>query len=90
MVRRTSELTVTILQLVASRRGVAAPPAWAVHSYLEKNYVICRRIRKNGLFARLYGATTRESAATAYIKEFSDIMRRVGFGELRGIFPPKD
>ncbi len=89
-VRRTSELTVAILQLVASRRGVAALPAWAVQPYLENDYVASRRIRKNGLFARLYGATTRESANAAYMKEFFEIMRRVGFGELRGILPLND
>ena len=31
--RRTAELTVALLQLVASRRGIAALPEWAVHSY---------------------------------------------------------
>lgn len=40
--RRTSELTVAILQLVASRRGIAALPCWAVAAYLEKRYVSTR------------------------------------------------
>ena len=34
--RRTSELTIAIIQLVASRRGIAALPYWAVLPYLEK------------------------------------------------------
>ena len=57
---------------------------------MENDYVATRRIRKNGLFACLYGAATRESADTAYMNEFFEIMRRVGFGELRGILPLKD
>ena len=32
--RRTTELTVAMLQLVASGRGVAALPVWAVQGYV--------------------------------------------------------
>lgn len=34
--RRHSELTIAIIQLVASRRGIAALPYWTVMPYLEK------------------------------------------------------
>lgn len=60
--RRTTELTVAILQLVASMRGIAAMPGWAVQPYLDRDYVASRPIRKSGLFANLYAATTREAA----------------------------
>ncbi len=40
--RRHSELTIAIIQLVASRRGIAALPYWTVMPYLEKDYVISR------------------------------------------------
>src|SRR5689334_19588975 len=33
--RRTAELTIAILQLVASRRGIAALPNWGVRSYID-------------------------------------------------------
>ena len=36
---RHTELTVMMLQLVASRRGVAALPDWALAEYLERKYV---------------------------------------------------
>jgi len=64
--RRTTELTVAILQLVASRRGVAALPNWGIKNYLDYKYVIARRIGKNGLWSNLYGATTREMAGQAF------------------------
>ena len=34
--RRHSELTIAIIQLVASKRGIAALPYWTVMPYLEK------------------------------------------------------
>ncbi len=54
--RRTAELTVAILQLVASRRGIAALPRWAVQPYLERGYVAALPIGSKGLRGRLYAA----------------------------------
>ena len=54
--RRTAELTVAILQLVASRRGIAALPRWAVQPYLERGYVAALPIGPKGLRGRLYAA----------------------------------
>ncbi len=85
--RRKTELTVAILQLVASHRAIAAMPGWAVQPYLEKNYVASRPIRKNGLFANLYAATTSENSGAVYMTEFLDTMRRISFSTLTGIEP---
>lgn len=85
--RRTVELTVAILQLVASRRGLAALPGWAVHQYLEKGYVIARRIGKKGLWSRLYGATATATAQLPYIRDFLATVRRVSFATLPEILP---
>lgn len=87
--RRKTELTVAILQLVASHRAIAAMPGWAVQPYLEKNYVISRPIRKTGLFANLYAATTTERSSSVYMIEFLDTMRRISFSTLKGIDPVK-
>lgn len=87
--RRKTELTVAILQLVASNRAIAAMPGWAVQPYLEKSYVVSRPIRKSGLFANLYAATTVESASAVYMTEFLDTMRRISFSTLKGIEPVK-
>ncbi len=87
--RRKTELTVAILQLVASNRAIAAMPGWAVQPYLERNYVASRPIRKNGLFSNLYAATTTEKAASVSMLEFLDTMRRISFSTLKGIEPVK-
>ncbi|MEQ1748021.1 MAG: LysR family transcriptional regulator [Prosthecobacter sp.] len=83
--RRTTTLTVAILQLVASHRGIAAMPAWAVQPYLEKGYVESRRVRKQGVTACLYAATTSALSATAYMSEFITMMKKVSFATLSGI-----
>jgi LysR family transcriptional regulator for metE and metH len=83
--RRTAELTVAILQLVASGRGIAALPAWTVGNYLERGYVVSRPIGRNGLHCELYAATTRAGAETAYIREFIALTRAQSLTELRGV-----
>lgn len=85
--RRTAELTVAILQLVASRRGIAAMPAWAVQSYLQTGYVLAKRIGKNGLRGELYAATNQTVAQAAYIQDFVATLRSVSFNRLPGVVP---
>lgn len=83
--RRTAMLTVAILQLVASQRGIAAMPAWAVQPYLERGYVASRPVRRQGLQANLYAATARSLSGAAYMKEFIEVMKHVSFASLKGI-----
>lgn len=85
--RRTAELTVAILQLVASRRGIAALPGWAVQSYLETGYVLGKRIGKSGLRAELYAVTRQPLGELAYIKDFVDTVRTVSFKRLKNLLP---
>lgn len=85
--RRKTELTVAILQLVASQRAIAAMPGWAVQPFLDRDYVAYRPIRKNGLFANLYAATSDAGAKAAYMREFLDTMCRISFSTLKGITP---
>lgn len=80
--RRTTELTVAILQLVASRRGVAALPLWAVSNYLEKRYVTARPITAKGLKAGLWAATVPAVTATPYIAEFVSLIRELSVATL--------
>lgn len=85
--RRTTQLTVAILQLVASGRGVAALPGWAVQPYLDRDYVISKRVGKTGLQSRLHAATTNTAARLAYMEEFIRTMKEVSFSTLKGIEP---
>ena len=73
--RRTSELTVAMLQLVASGRGLAALPLWAVESYLARGYVAQQRIGERGLTGRLYAVSTTALASKPYLGDFVRIMR---------------
>jgi len=83
--RRTSELTVAMLQLVASGRGFAALPLWAVKSYLDRGYVARQRIGAQGLTGRLYAATLRRSADRPYLADFVRVMRETSLLTLPGV-----
>ena len=85
--RRTTELTVAILQLVASGHGVAALPGWTVQPYLDRKYVACKAVGRTGLHSRLYAATTGAASLLAYMQEFLRTMREVSFATLEGIEP---
>lgn len=83
--RRHSELTIAIVQLVASRRGIAALPYWAVMPYVEKNYVVERKITDTPLTSELYAAMREEDAQRAYLNDFCTIVREEGFANLPGL-----
>lgn len=83
--KRTSQLTMAILQLVASGRGIAALPLWAVQPYLEKKYVTSRPIGPAGLTGDLYIASRSGDPGSVYLLDFIEIMRNTGFMQLPGI-----
>ncbi|HEY9063385.1 MAG TPA: LysR family transcriptional regulator [Burkholderiaceae bacterium] len=83
--RRTTELTVAMLQLVASGRGLAALPLWAVKSYLDRGYVASQRIGEHGLTGRLYAATAQRLADKPYVVEFVRTMRETSLRSLPGV-----
>jgi LysR family transcriptional regulator for metE and metH len=68
--RRTTELTVAMLQLVASRRGIATLPIWAAQNYLTRDYVLAKRITAAGLTGRLYAACLPEMSQQSYLADF--------------------
>lgn len=84
---RTAELTVAILQLVASRRGIAALPNWGVKSYVDYEYVIARRLGKKGLWGELYATCTAEAAARPYLADFIETAKEECFRTLDGVRP---
>ncbi len=85
--RRAIELTVAILQLVASGRGIAALPGWAVQAYLERHYVIGLPIGPKGLRTTLYAATSEAIASLPYMVDFLATMRLISAENPR-ISPP--
>ena len=83
--RRPTELTVAMLQLVASRRGIAALPRWSVQHYLERGYVVAKPITEQGLTSELYAAMPTDRSTTAYLADFVEIMRTVSVQTLPGV-----
>ena len=83
--RRHSELTIAIIQLVASKRGIAALPYWTVMPYLEKGYVVHRKITPDGLQSKLYAAIRTEDANKGYLDNFCQITHDRCFADLPGL-----
>ncbi|OBX05908.1 LysR family transcriptional regulator [Gallibacterium genomosp. 3] len=84
-IRRTTELTIAMIQLVASKRGVAAVPYWAVLPYLERGYVVARKITDKGLYSNLYAAIRAEDQRIAYIDDFYETVKNKSFATLPGL-----
>lgn len=82
---RQAEMTLMILQLVASGRGVAGLPNWALAEYLQKDYVVARRLGKEGLWKTLYAAVREEQKSLAYLQDFLSTSIASSFSHLKGI-----
>jgi len=83
--RRTAELTVAILQLVASRRGVAALPNWAIKNYVDYDYVLARPVGEEGLWSDLFVSVPPQLADKAYVADFVAVIRAQCARTLDGI-----
>ncbi|GGB83115.1 transcriptional regulator MetR [Marinobacterium zhoushanense] len=83
--QRTAELTVMMVQLVASGRGVAALPNWALHQYLERDYVAARPLGEKGLWCTLYAAMREDQKNADFMIDFLNTAREVTFRNLNGI-----
>jgi len=83
--RRTAELTVAVLQLVASRRGVAALPNWGVKNYVDHDYVLAKRIGRGGLWSELHATAAKALAQRPYFDDFVGIVRSTAQSGLTGI-----
>ncbi len=73
---RTSELTLMILVLVKSRRGVSALPAWTLQAAQADGLVAARPLGEGGLHSTLYLATRAGEQRQAYVAAFVDAVRR--------------
>lgn len=83
--RRTAELTIAIMQLVASRRGLAALPSWGIGSYLEHEYVIAKPIGTKGLWSELHATGKPDLLSRPYAVDLVDIIRETCAAHLAGI-----
>ncbi len=82
---RTAEMTVMMMQLVASGRGVCCLPNWAVHEYTTRGYVIARRLGEKGLQATLFAAVRSDMLAVPYMSDFLLTAKDISFTTLEGV-----
>ncbi|HBT5056606.1 TPA: LysR family transcriptional regulator [Klebsiella pneumoniae] len=68
--RKTTELTMGIVQQVASQRGIAALPIWAVSGYLDKKYVTAKSITKDKLMSEIWLASLTDNMDRDYVRDF--------------------
>lgn len=85
--QRTSELTIMILQLVASGRGVAALPNWVLTEYLDSQYITAKPLGLEGLWSTLYIAVRKDDRKLAFVDAFIERARQIAFAQLQGIRP---
>jgi len=83
--RRTAELTVAVLQLVASRRGIAALPNWAIKNYVDYDYVIAKPVGEQGLWSDLFVSVPEALRHKAYVLDFVNVIREQCASTLDGI-----
>ncbi len=82
---RTSELTVMIMQLVASGRGVSALPNWAIHQYIEQDYIAARPLGEKGVWCTLYAAIREDQKNADFMVDFLNTAKEITFRNLTGI-----
>ncbi len=82
---RHAELTTMIVQLVASGRGVACLPNWALHEYLQKDYLAVQSLGEEGVWPTLYAAVRKDQAGAAFMQGFVDVAKQTCFKNLHGI-----
>lgn len=83
--RRTAELTVAIVQLVASRRGLAALPSWGLKNYVDYDYILAKRIGSKGLWNDLYVSAPIKLQDKPYVRDFVSVIREQCARTLDGI-----
>ncbi len=67
---RQADLTLMIVQLVASGRGVACLPNWALQPYLNAGLISSKPLGKNGIWSTLYAAIREDQKDSSYMKDF--------------------
>ncbi|MDR0277351.1 MAG: LysR family transcriptional regulator [Paucimonas sp.] len=82
---RTAEMTVMMMQLVASGRGVCCLPNWALHEYTSRGYVLARRLGVDGLQATLYAAVRSDMLEVPYMSDFLLTAKDISFATLEGV-----
>lgn len=82
---RTAELTPMMVQLVASGRGVASLPNWALTEYTENQTILAKKMGKTGVWSTLYAAIREDQKETPFMRDFLVTAIDTCFSHLTGI-----
>lgn len=76
---KTIETTDIMLQMVASRRGVAALPCWLVESYARNMEIVPVRLGRKGIAKQIFLGVREADMNIDYLKAFFQIAREDAF-----------
>lgn len=82
---RQAELTPMIMQLVASQRGVAALPNWALTEYTHHGWLRTVQLGEQGVWRTLYAALRVEDIDADYVQAFLQQAKKTSFATLKNI-----
>ncbi|HAK52039.1 MAG TPA: LysR family transcriptional regulator [Gammaproteobacteria bacterium] len=82
---RTAELTPMMVQLVASGRGVASLPNWALTEYLERQTIVAVKLGPTGLWGTLFAAIREDQYESPFMEDFIQTSIETCFNNLTGI-----
>lgn len=82
---RTSELTLMMVQLVASGRGLCALPNWVLAEYVDKQLISVRSAGEKGIWPTLYAAVREEHLSTGYVQDFLRLAKAHCLKNLQGV-----
>jgi LysR family transcriptional regulator for metE and metH len=86
-VARTAELTSVLVQLVRSRRGLAALPRWAVADELARGGLTTIKLGALGLFSEVLLSTRTADTDTPLMRAFLAVARNVSRTTLADVIP---
>ena len=82
---RTSELTLMMVQLVASGRGVCALPNWVAAEYVAQGLISVRSAGPQGIWPTLYAAVREEYLVLPYVQDFLALAKAHCLKNLQGV-----
>ena len=82
---RTSELTLMMVQLVASGRGVCALPNWVLAEYVDQALISVRSAGEQGVWPTLYAAVREEQLSAPFVQDFLKLAKAHCLKNLSGV-----
>lgn len=82
---RTSELTLMMVQLVVSGRGVCALPNWVLAEYIDQELISARSATAKGVWPTLYAAVREEQLDTPFVADFLKLAQAHCLKHLQGV-----